>query len=123
MSVLPLPWSKPPLSLNDRLHWRTKARLVKTVRDTAHSLALTANLPPVEHATVTLHYQPRDKRLRDTANLHATLKPLTDGLVDAGVLLNGDSSEFVTERCEIHPPIKGQPGALWLTVEPIGVAA
>lgn len=114
MSAIPLPWTKPPLSLNDRDHWRVKAKKVAQVR--AIGALVGRNLPPTERAEVWLHYRPRDKRARDTANLHATLKPLTDGLVDAGVLSRGDSCEYVEERCRIHPPIKGQPGALWLVV-------
>lgn len=118
-----LPRSKPPLSLNDRLHWRVKAKKVAEVRATAATLASQHGIPPMERAVVWLHYRPRDKRARDTANLHATLKPLTDGLVDAGVLTRGDSCEYVEERCRIHPPIPGQPGALWLELaDPEGIA-
>jgi hypothetical protein len=109
--------SRPPLSLNDRMHWRVKAQHVAQLRLLAAHLA--RNVTPVERAVVTLHYRPRDRRARDAANLHATLKPLTDGLVDAGVLTRGDSSEYVEERCRIHPPEPGMPGALWLTIEEV----
>lgn len=112
-----LPISTPPLSLNDRMHWRKKASIVATLR--AMSAALARDVEPVEQAVVTLHYRPRDKRVRDAANLHATLKPLTDGLVDCGVLVKGDSSEYVDERCKIHPAIAGDHGALWLTIEAV----
>ncbi len=116
MTTINLPLTSPPLSLNDRMHWRVKAREVAALRELAATLARVQRVPSRETAVVTLHYRPRDRRARDAANLHATLKPLTDGLVDAHVLTRGDSSEYVEERCKIHLPIPGQPGALWLTI-------
>lgn len=114
MTTIPLPWIKPPLSLNDRQHWRAKAATVKSVRATATLLARSYRPTPRERAIVTLHYRPRDNRRRDNLNLAATLKPITDGLVDAGVLTRGDSSAWVDERCRIHPP--DGPPAMWLTI-------
>ena len=106
--------SKPPLSLNDRMHWATKARIVKNVRK--HAADMARGLGPYAAATVTLHYQPRDRRKRDRDNLYASLKPCIDGLVDAGVI-PGDHAELVEPRVVIHEPTKGEPGRLWLTVE------
>lgn len=111
-----LPYTKPPLSLNDRLHWRTKARLTKTIRSVVEALARAARLKPVEgHATVTLHYQPRDNRRRDADNLYATVKPCLDGLRDAGVLRD-DSADLVTPLVHIHLAVKGEPARLWVTI-------
>lgn len=117
MIVIALPMSRPPLSLNDRMHYRVKAKYVAELRGLAHALARAEKVAPMERAVVTLHYRPRDRRARDAANMHATLKPLTDGLVDAGVLTKGDSSEYVEERCKIHLAETGIPGAMWLTLE------
>ena len=118
MTHIDLPYTSPPLSLNDRLHWAAKARLVATVRTATHALARTAKVQHVERATVTLHYRQRARRAIDKDNLFATLKPCIDGLRDAGVLDEDDSTR-VEPRVEIHAPIKGQGGALWLTVEPL----
>ena len=115
MTAIPLRFTKPPLSLNDRMHWAHKANVVRTVR--THVANVAKGTEGMDAAEVTLHYQPRDKRKRDRDNLFATLKPCIDGLVDAGVV-PGDHSELVEPRVVIHPPVKGEPGRLWLTVEP-----
>lgn len=118
MTTVPLPFTRPPLSLNDRGHWRPRAQKIAGLRAMARTLAVTHKVPPMEAAVVTLVYRPRDRRARDAANMHATLKPITDGLVDAGRLTRGDSSEYVEERCRIEPAVKGQPAALWLEITP-----
>lgn len=115
-TVVQLPFSSPPLSLNQRLHWAAKARLSRTVRDVTHAAAKAANLTPVEAATVTLHYRQKVQRPIDKDNLMATIKPAIDGLRDAGVLVEDDSTR-VDPRVEVHPAIAGQPGAIWLTIE------
>lgn len=120
MTTIPLPITRPPLSLNDRGHWRPRAKKIAGLRAMARTLARTHKVAPMERAVVTLVYRPRDKRARDAANMHATLKPITDGLVDAGVLVRGDSSEFVEERCRIMPAEKGKPAALWLELAEVG---
>ena len=75
-----------PLSLNGREHWRVKALRVKEVRNAAALLTRAAAVPALQHISVELHYTPRDKRRRDPLNLVATLKPIEDGIVDAGVI-------------------------------------
>lgn len=114
---LELPWAKPPLNANQRLHWRAKARMVKAVRRTAWALARNAKIPACAHIRVWLVYQPRDSRRRDPSNLMPTQKPSLDGLVDAGIVPD-DTPEYVTESIpRIVPPVSGQPGKLWLHVE------
>lgn len=49
-------------------------------------LARKAKVPSLKRISVELHYCPRDKRRRDPLNLVALLKPIEDGLVDAGVI-------------------------------------
>jgi len=108
-----------PLSLNDRTHYMVKAKQVSSLRRAVHVLARAQNIPHLEKAHVTLHYQPRDKRRRDSDSLVATLKPAIDGIVDAGVIPD-DTPEYVSwEPPIIHPPApKARQGALWLTVQP-----
>lgn len=115
---LPLPYRRPPLSLNDRDHWRAKAKVTAELRELAVALVnARCDLEPVDTALVTLHYRPADKRARDAINMSPTLKPITDGLVDAGLLKNGDDSRYVTETCHIWPAEKGKPAEMWVTVE------
>jgi crossover junction endodeoxyribonuclease RusA len=92
-----LPWSKPPLTLNGSYgsHW-AHAKRVKEVRRVAAALARGAHVPHLESCTVQLHYVPRDGRRRDTDNLVATLKPIADGLVDAGIV-DDDAPAFMAK--------------------------
>jgi crossover junction endodeoxyribonuclease RusA len=82
---LDFPYTR-PLTLNARQHWSAKQRAVRHWRQTAKFLALQAKIPPLERVAVELHYCPRDSRRRDPLNLVATLKPIEDGIVDAGVI-------------------------------------
>ena len=119
-----LPWTAPPLSLNDRGHWRAKAAKTATVRAAAHMLAKQHRLPhDVDHVTVQLHYRPRDNRRRDTDNLVATLKPVCDALA-AGTskhpgygMVPDDTPRWMGKpEPIIHPAVKGEGGALWLVL-------
>ena len=112
MTTIRLPYTKPPLNLNDRMHWRRKAQIVKAVRSYVGGMAI--YMKPYQTVRVELHYVPRDKRRRDADNLVATLKPCLDGLVDAGVIAD-DSPEYVTWTVHIDAP-SADPH-LYLTVE------
>ena len=89
------PWSKPPLSLNDRGHWRGRAAKIRSVRSEAAWRAQDARIPHCARIHVQLVYVPRDGRRRDPENLVATQKALTDGLVSAGIV-DDDTPEYVT---------------------------
>lgn len=113
--VITLPFTKPPLTLNQRQPWMVKAELTKQVRNAAMLLALSARVPKgMEYIEVTLHYRPNTKRKRDEDNLFATLKPCLDGLRDAGVIIDDDHTH-VTSRCRIEKV--GRDPALWLSIE------
>lgn len=99
--------TKPPLSLNDRSHWRVKAKTTKRVREWVAQSAW-YSVPPCAAAVVELHYVPRDARRRDRDNLVATLKPCMDGLVDAGVIPD-DTPEYLTWTVHIDPPNRADP--------------
>jgi crossover junction endodeoxyribonuclease RusA len=100
---LDLPMSR-PLSLNGREHWRRKAALVKRVRLLAFAKAQHVGVPALPRIAVELHYVPRDRRRRDPLNLVATLKPVEDGLVDAGVVPD-DTPEYVEPTMpRLDPP-------------------
>lgn len=111
---LPLPWVRPPLSANQRLHWGTCARLARDIRTTTAWLARAAQIPAAAHLGVTLVWAPGDRRRRDVDNLVPTLKPCCDGLVDAGVVAD-DTPRWMTKHM---PLILDGPGrGLWLDVE------
>lgn len=117
--VLELPWTAPPLSMNDRGASAgaafAKSRQIKDIRDTIRILAIAGHLQRnCGHASVELHYRPKDRRRRDTDNLTATAKPIYDGLIDYG-LVQDDTPEFMAK---LEPVIhqKGAP-SMWLEIE------
>lgn len=113
---VPLPWTAPPLSLNHRRNQWAHARLVAEVRRTAFVLAKHHKLGgPWPQVRVTLHYAPRDRRIRDADNPLPTLKACCDGLVDAGVTEGDDPSRMVKDMPVLHPP-QGR-ARMWLVVE------
>ncbi len=116
-----LPWTTPPLTANQRMHWAKKAAVVREVRWTAWALARKA--PRADRLIVTLHYQPRDIRRRDAHNLWPTLKACVDGLIDAKLAPDDDTAHVSTPEPVIHPP-DGAKAAMWLEIDyPDGEAA
>lgn len=116
--MIVLPWTAPPLSMNDRGVSTgaafAKAKKIRTIRDEVAALAAAAELPRnVGHVTVTLHYRPRDDRRRDTDNLTATAKPIYDGLVDYGLVADDVPQHMAKAEPVIHR--KGKP-SLWLVI-------
>lgn len=109
-----LPYTRPPLSLNDRMHWATKARLTKEIRAYVRE-ACTYRVPDLTRAHVVLHWVPRDRRRRDTDNPFPTLKAAIDGIRDAGVVPD-DSSEYVTSAVVLDPPQPKDPH-VYLVIE------
>ena len=94
------------LNANDRLHWAAKARIVRRPRSDAFNLAMFTEIPRLKRARIDCTYEPPDRRRRDAANWSDTAKPLVDGLVDAGVLID-DSSEYLDGPSmhigDVHP--------------------
>lgn len=127
-----LPWTAPPLSMNDRGYTRgavmAKAAKTREIREAIVALAKQAGLPKgVAHVTVQLHYQPRDNRRRDTDNLVATLKPIADALTPSrmtgrkitpghGMVLDDTPKWMAKPEPIIHDPVKGEGGHMWLQI-------
>jgi len=123
-----LPWTAPPLSLNDtgatRQAMFSKAKKIHNVRDAVLALASRHNLPKdCVFARVQLHYLPADNRRRDTDNCVATLKPICDALA-AGTtkhpghgLVPDDTPQYMQKPEPIiyhHPP--KTPPKMWITI-------
>lgn len=114
----------PPLTANQRLHWRDQARRVRMVREQVMiGAAPIRATPPIRHLTVTLHYRPGDNRRRDADNLWPTLKAACDALARGprrdwvGLeLVPDDTPEYMTKRAPVIHPGPGK-RRLWLTVE------
>lgn len=105
-----------PLSLNDFENRWKKAKKTAIVRADARVGAKCAQIPPLTYFTAELHYAPRDKRRRDPENLIATLKPLVDGLVDAGVAPDDTPDYYTTTVPVIDPPTGEKTGRLYVIV-------
>lgn len=122
--TIQLPYPSPPLSLNDQPTAsmggrRARAALVKSVRADGHWLAKAAGIPVLDRFSATLHWRPARNGRRDAINLTATLKPLVDGLVEAGICADDDTKHYVGTEPVIHPAERGQPGKMWLVVRSI----
>ena len=103
-----IPLATNPLSLNSRMHWRTKAKHTKQWRMFAAFNA--ARYPVLPACDVTLTWYVTDNRRRDEDNLYLLLKALCDGLVDAGVVAD-DTHQYMGKRCRIEHAPKGTPTA------------
>lgn len=86
------------MSLNDRDHWAVKARKARLWRQRAGWAALSVHGKPGHHlppCIVTVVLPVKGNRHRDPHNYFATVKPVVDGLVDAGCW-PADTPEWVT---------------------------
>ena len=114
------------LSLNDRRHWANKARIAKDWRDTtaiiAGNHAILSKLPkPLGPSNVHVEFVVGTHRRRDADNAMATLKPMVDGLVDAGWCSDDDSR---TVRHSVGFTVdKAHAGQVRVTVTPWEQAA
>jgi crossover junction endodeoxyribonuclease RusA len=118
---LPLPYTKPPLTLNSRLHHYRRYSLEQNAQQAAWALARSKKVPACKRIAVELHYQPPRRVRMDGDNLIAFVKPLVDGLVKAGVVPDDDHTHVVHYSPVIHDPEKGQRhGLLWLLVTDLG---
>ena len=98
------PWTKAPLSMNDRLHHIVKAKKVAELRALMHATA--RHIPELDRIEVHLVQVVNTRRRRDDENLVATLKPLCDGLVDAEVVPD-DTREFMVKHMPEIRYVKG----------------
>lgn len=118
-----LPWERPPLLQNRSSRSGNpyaKAAAVRVAKDAARYAIRAASMPRLAGANVHLHFRPKDKRRRDADGTCATLKVVLDALVAEGVLPDDSWVEVPSSGHVIHPPIPGQPSALWVEIEPLG---
>lgn len=83
------------LNLNDREHWRLKANKSKYIRQLAEQIARASRAPHLKRALLTVEIAFPDRKRRDSHNWMATVKPIVDGLVDAGVLPDDDAEHLL----------------------------
>ena len=86
------------ISMNDRLHWTEQRRRARAWRKVTATIALRDMddvRPPLPACVISIDLPVADRRARDPHNYFATVKPIVDGLVDAG-LWPDDTPEYVT---------------------------
>lgn len=101
------------LTLNERLHWAARAERVKTWR---HATRAHAHLQLIEPkdlgpSLVQVAFRFPQKRRRDPHNYFATVKPIIDGLVDAGVWPDDTPAHVKTLEPELFV-VAGHPAAV-----------
>ena len=104
-----LPFTKPPLTPNQRLHFARKAALTAEIRQAATWCAKAAKLPPMGRSAVTTVWFPPDRRRRDANSLVLTAKAAIDGLVDFGVWDDDDPTHVASETYRIGPVDRTNP--------------
>jgi Holliday junction resolvase RusA-like endonuclease len=114
VTVIPLPWSKPPLTGNrTRGNPYARANEVKAALAQAISAVTDADLEPIVAADVALHFMPKTRQRRDADGMFPTLKVCQDALVKCGVLPDDSWVHVPAATCRIHEP-DGEPAATWL---------
>jgi crossover junction endodeoxyribonuclease RusA len=105
------------LSMNDRMHWRPKAVLTAAWVEASALAARSWRARRVwdqAPATVAITLPVRTSARRDPHNYFATVKPIIDGLVDAG-LWPDDTPDWVTTT-EPHLEVAPTPHRVTITI-------
>jgi len=118
-TVIRFDYTSPPLTANQRMHWRKKAEITKTVR--AVTALKAARIPALGKCRVTLTWVVTTKRRRDADNIVPTLKAMCDGLVDAGIVAD-DTPDLMEKVMPVIVYEKGGTARMELRVEMIGGA-
>lgn len=116
--VVALPAGMKLLNANDRVHWRTRARITKALREAAEESALAAHIPPQERITIQAVLHPHDKRRRDAHNWYPSFKAAIDGVVDAGVIPDDDGKHLISIEVVLGTPVRHTQISLHIT--PLG---
>ena len=99
----------PSINTASNNHWRVRARNNKTWKRAVVHFALAAGLPPEPLWKATVVCTRHSSRVPDYENLAHSFKPLVDGLVTGGVLVD-DNQQVIgqpTYRWEKAAPKQG----------------
>ena len=113
--VVTLPAGMKLLNANDRVHWRTRARITKALREAAGYSARAAQIPQLDRATIQAVLHPHDKRRRDAHNWYPSFKAAIDGIVDAGVLPDDNGKHLIKVEVVLGTPVRHTQIALHIT--------
>lgn len=101
MITVPLTYRRPPLTLNDRMNHFARNRISQQVKNDAWLLARHLKIPKLQAVILELVWHKGDNRRADADNIAATLKPLQDGLVKAGVLPDDSADRVLSARMSV----------------------
>ena len=93
------------LNLNDRNHWSKAASKRRTIRQLAEQTAKFSHAPSLERARLVVEIAFPDRRRRDPHNYMATVKPIIDGLADAGILPDDDAKHLLGPDLRRRPEV------------------
>ena len=120
--VIDLP-DLPTWNANSRGHWSQRASEVSAWRMVAKQAANRAGIPKLDVVFVELEMTPADMRRRDPDNLAGALKPILDGIVDAGVIPDDSWRHVAGVALSIARPDKTLREHRWrLTIDVLDVA-
>lgn len=99
-----------------REHWAVVRRAAREIRAAACFVARSQRIPLLEraHIVYVIHPSPQTRR-RDPANWAESAKAAVDGIVDAGVLADDDSTRVVGPDPRLGAPVKGGQMVLHIT--------
>lgn len=83
------------ITSNGRYHWADKARRTRELRRIGGMVARARRLRKLDRARVIVHIQYSTRRNADPANAWPTVKAVTDGLIDYGLLPDDDDEHLV----------------------------
>lgn len=99
--VISLPPGLELLSLNQREHWGKRNSTYQALKKAAWALILNTRVPRLDRISVTVVYDPPDRRRRDPDNLALTVKALVDAAVASKIIVDDDSSHVAWAHAEI----------------------
>lgn len=101
---LPPPFLSPNRPCGSRGGRILRSRLTKKYREIARRAASIAGVEsgPWEKATIKADFYHKTQRRRDDVNQLAMLKPAYDGIVDAGIMVDDDSTHLFTLTPAFH---------------------
>lgn len=107
------------LQANQREHWAPRSQRVRGWRLAAYQSARQQRVPRIEYAHVECELRFSDLRLRDPANWSPTAKACVDGLVDAGVFDDDDSTRVLGPDMRLGPKVPQAFRGVHLLIYPI----
>jgi crossover junction endodeoxyribonuclease RusA len=107
----------PLLSANQRQHWARRNRTAQAIKSGAGWLARQQRIPRLARVEITGVYHPARAGRHDGENWAPTCKAATDGLRDARVIADDDSTHVVSTTLTIGEPMPG--GAYELIVREV----